>query len=189
MRAGTRGRLRLCSAFIPHEPARSSRCRRFLRSLGDQHWRHRHRLDAATVPRSPIAQWQEGLYQRLSKRCHCVVDFWRHLLIVVPDQHLGCDKLAELLNQHLFADACDKALQFAKALGSGTQMVEDHPQRPPAARLRSIPLEEKRYNLELGRSTRTGCQRYETPLPRWRTAHGSLLRQHRGRPPYAKQFR
>ena len=78
-----------------------------------------------------VTQNNRPLCQRQAERRHCIIHHWRHPLVIAPGEHARRDQLAQLLDQHLLADARHPALQFAKSPGAALEVEED--QRLPVA--------------------------------------------------------
>ncbi len=45
--------------------------------------------------------------------------------MVVPDEHASGYEIAQLLDQHLLADARDEALEVSEPLGTSLEMIKD----------------------------------------------------------------
>ncbi len=87
--------------------------------------REREGFDADAVLRPPDTQRQKCLDESHPERGHGIVDFRRHLPVIVTDQHTDVHQIAQLLDQHFLADADDQTLQVPEAPGTSLEMEED----------------------------------------------------------------
>jgi hypothetical protein len=84
-------------------------------ALGEDAYHFRHVLG------SPSTQRDDRVGQAAAERGKRVVDARRHLFVVGPRQHAIGLQYLQLLDQHLVADALDRALELAVALGPSSR--------------------------------------------------------------------
>ena len=81
-------------------------------------------FDPVGVFASPVAEWPEGVEQGNAEGCQRVLDSGRDLLKVVPGHDPVVGHFAELLDQHLLADARYQPPELAEPVRAGRQMPE-----------------------------------------------------------------
>lgn len=72
---------------------------------------------------APLAQRQQCLRERHAELRYRVLDFRRHLPIVVAHQDSGRSQLAQMLDKHLLTYSDDQPLKVTEAARTAAQVI------------------------------------------------------------------